>query len=124
MNSTMAPYFGTLLGISPVLLVYIIGIVLAAVWWGRWPLTCGLVMAGLMILLVVGLVQPYIQLSMTLNRTGSMSSLGQQIMLLGIVSNVLRAGGIALLLFGAFSGRPTDEIPSAFPVNPTTMPPR
>ena len=124
MNSTMTPYFGTLLGTSPVLLVYLIGIVCCAIWWGRWPLTCGLVMAGLLILFVVGLIQPYIQLSMTMNRTGSVQSLSQQIMLLGIVSNVLRAGGMALLLIGAFSGRPTDEIPSAFPVNPMTMPPR
>jgi hypothetical protein len=120
----MPPYLGTLLGTSPVLLVYLIGIVFAAIWWGRWPLTCGLVMAGLMILLVVGLVQPYIQLSMTFKRAGSVQSLGQQIMILGIASNVLRAGGMALLLVGAFSGRPTDEIPSAFPVNPTTLPPR
>ena len=106
MNTSMAPFLGMLMGAVPLLLVYMVGIVLAVVWWGRWPQVCGLVFAGCAILLVIGIVQPLIQSSIVINRTGTAASIGPTLAMLGMIATIIRAVGFGLLIWGAFAGRP------------------
>jgi hypothetical protein len=121
MNTTMTPFLGMLLGAAPLLVVYLVGILLAIVWWGRWPQACGLVLAGCSILFIAGIVQPLIQSQIMLNRSGNLQSVGQTLAMLGMIFTIVRAAGFGLLIWAAFTGRPDPFAPvSAF----EPLPPR
>ena len=128
MNQT---YFGfflqQMLGQSPLLLVYLLGIVLCAVWWRRAPQAAILALAGCAILLLSSIGFAFIQqqLIQNFNRGGATAqSYGQAMMWIGIGNSIIRAFAIGLLLFAVFAGRPRPayEVRGGFEV-PPPMPP-
>jgi hypothetical protein len=112
MNST---YFGIflsqLLTQSPLLLVYLIGIVVCAVWWRRAPMAAMLALAGFALLLLTSVGFAFIQqqLIQSMNRGGGGGgavNYAQSMLWIGIASSILRAAATALLLIAVFIGRP------------------
>lgn len=122
MNSATTPFVGILLGGMPLLLVYLVGIILALVWWARWPQVCAIVLAGCLVLLLTGIVHPLLQAQMiTSQSSAGVASVGQRLAMLAMIATVFRAIGFGLLIWAAFAGRPVPMAQlSAF----ETLPPR
>jgi hypothetical protein len=119
MNSA-TPFLSILLGGIPLLLVYLVGIILALVWWSRWPQVCAIVLAGCLVLLLTGIVHPLLQAQMIANRgSGSAASIGQSLAMISMIATVFRAVGFGLLIWAAFAGRPVPLAQlSAFETHP------
>jgi hypothetical protein len=101
------PSWTQLLGQVPTLLVYIVGIVLALVFWRRAPIPCGLTLLALGILLFTTLGQTFLTFYMihSMRGAGNPESFGWMMFVIGIASAILRAGAVALLLAAVFVGR-------------------
>ena len=100
------------------LLVYLGGIVMCALWWRRAPQAAMLAMAGLGLLLLTTVGFSFLQMYLIQNRPAGQSaqSLGQTMMWLGLGMSVLRAIGTGLLVAGVFVGRPQVVARSGFDV--------
>jgi len=118
MNNTTMLYSG-LMGAGMPIFVYIAGIVLAIIWWSRWPQCCALVLGGLLVLLLTSILQPVIVQQLVVNRGGT--SIGQQMVMISMIASLFRALGTGLLIWAAFSGRPA---PFAQQSRFETLPPR
>ena len=119
--------FSQLLSQVPSLLVYVGGIVLAAVWMRRAPTAATLTIIGLAIMLVsmlaFTLFQNYV---ITSRAAGSAVSIGQMLTWAGLASSILRAIGLALVVAAVFANRSRVELHSGFDVRsgPPLMPGR
>jgi hypothetical protein len=94
---------------SPVLVVYVVGMILALVFWGRCPGAAGLTLAALLLLLVLAIGQTYLNLHLNFSRFDRDVDERQQLAMastvMNLVASLLRAGALALLLAAVFSGR-------------------
>ena len=122
MNNTQWPMiFSQLAGQAPTLLVYLVGLVLAGVWWRRAPKAALFAMmgCGILLLTTVGTTFGYAYVVNTRGAGPTPATTISQIMfVIAIVGSVLRAAGIALLLAGVFAGRPRLAEMSGFEVQP------
>jgi uncharacterized membrane protein len=116
--------FSQLAGQSPTLLVYLVGIVLCAVWWRRAPRAAMLAMVGCGLLLFTSVAISFVQVYYINNR-GSMpvSSLSAIMTTVALVGSVLRGAGFVLLLCAVFAGRPRVFQESGFEVQQQQYPP-
>jgi hypothetical protein len=99
----------------PMLLVYLTGLVLALVLRPRLPTASTLALVGLVILLVLLVVQPlfFQYLIRTQSSAGrSATDLRQAMTIVGVVTNLLHAGGFTLVLAAVFVGRPVPAAPA------------
>ena len=107
MQTTTMVLLSQLVGLAPILIVYVGGMVLAAVWWGRGPRAAALAMAGLALSLIATLGVTIAQSWAIGNRgTTPTTSLAYTMSMIGIGSSLLRAAGLALVIAGVFAGRP------------------
>lgn len=108
MRDILLPSLSNLLVQTPVLLVYLIAIVLAFMFWRRAPSTGILVLLGAGLLLFVGVLWPFAFQFLIVMREEwgwDHERFGIAIQGLGLVSNLARAVGVALLVAAAFVGR-------------------
>jgi hypothetical protein len=121
MNNTTMLYSG-LMGAGVPIFVYIVGIVLAIIWWSRWPQCCALVLGGLLVLLLTSVMQPFFAQQIIGNRSSSTTAtIGQQMVMMTVIVSLFRALGTGLLIWAAFAGR---EAPFAQQSRFETLPPR
>ena len=118
MTSTTGILFSQLATALPMLLVYLGGLILAALWWRRSPRAVGLAIAGLALLLLVTLASSIITAYLLANRPPS--GIGTTIGIVSIASTFLRAVGTALVIAGVFADRARS---SGFEVEPGTSQP-
>jgi hypothetical protein len=117
MQSSCAIFFAQLTGQAPQLLVYLLGLVLCAVWWRRAPSAAMYAMLGCGILLLTTVATSFIQVYAFNNRGGRpAATIGQIMFVIGIGGSILRAAGFGLLLAAVFAGRPRVVEQSGFEV--------
>jgi hypothetical protein len=98
--------FSQLVFVAPVVLVYLVGIVLAAAWWGRARRAAALAIAGLSVMLVTTLGGVALQAWLITLRGGSVnSSLAQMMTIISFARAILQAAGLGLLVAAVFAGR-------------------
>ena len=109
MGSTeIIAYLSLLVQDIPVMLVLLIGMVLAIVFWSRHPGVSRLTLIALLLFLARQLLGPLVSLWLTLNQRplgGDARGLGFAMLGIGIVSSVIQAIGYGLLLAAVFAGR-------------------
>src|SRR5215207_10536604 len=94
-----------LAGQAPVLLVYVVGLILCALWSRRAPSAAMYAMIGCGLLLMTSVGVTVLQMYYINNR-GAQPTLGYVMFVIGVTGSILRAVGIGLLLAGVFAGRP------------------
>jgi hypothetical protein len=116
MSNSLMIFLSQLVSMSPTLLVCLVGMILAGVWWRRAPRAAMFAMTGLGIMLLATLVSPLIQIYVISNRAaGSAATIGQTVAVMGIGLSVVRAVGMALLVAGVFAGRSKADV--GFPMH-------
>lgn len=108
MSDIIIPSLTQLLVQSPVLLVYLAGMVLAFVNWHRSPSTGMLVLFGTGLLMFSAVSWPFVFQYVIQTRADSgwdPARVGAIMSGMGFVSSLFRAVGVALVLGGAFVGR-------------------
>ncbi len=108
MSDIILPSLSQLLVQSPVLLVYLLGMILAFVFWHRSPSTGTLVLLGTGLLLFSSIVWPFVfqyVIRMRAEWGWEHERLGAVLSGIGLVASFIHAVGLALLLVGAFVGR-------------------
>jgi hypothetical protein len=109
---------------SPILLACLVGIILAAVFWGRYPAPCLLTLlaAGLLLVVTVAhtvLVQ-YLYLARA-DQNWSDAKLASMLFTVGLTCNLFRGLALGLLFVAVFLGRSTTRWPETnLPVQSTT----
>ena len=107
----------SVMSMLPMVLVYLAALIMAIAFWGDYPQTCAKVLAGALIMLLTTILQPVMQAQVV--RTGvAMGTVGQSIMMISMVANVVRAVGFGLIVWAAFAGRISVSDASGFPVLP------
>src|SRR5262249_18712348 len=97
-----------LLGQSPVLVVYLVGMILALVFWRRYPGPCLLVLLATGFLLVVTVAQTFVAQYLMRARADldwNHEQLGWMLSVIALTGSILRAIGFGLLLVAVFLGR-------------------
>jgi hypothetical protein len=100
--------FGQLLMMAPMLLVYLGGIILSAIWWRRAPRASMLALCGLAMMFLVTVLGMIVQNWIILNR-GTVASIGPTLSAFAFIRGLLHAAGLALLIAAAFVGRPRTQ---------------
>ena len=121
MSEIIIPSLTQLLVQSPVLLVYLLGMILAFVFWHRSPATGMLVLLGTGLLLFSSVVWPFVfQYVIRMHNEWDWKAerLGAAMSAMGLVASFIHAVGLALLLAGAFVGRRGHAEDLAKPVAP------
>jgi len=114
----MTTYSSLLLGQSPILLTYVGGIIVCALMWRRSPLGALFAILGIGLMLLATLTGIGSSMWMMQNRSGTpAASIGMVMSVVMIFTTILRAGGLALMIAGVFSGRQIPEA-SGFDVQP------
>ena len=109
--------FAQLAGQSPVLLVYLIGMVLCAVWWRRAPRAALYAMVGCGILLLTNIAISFMQVYyINARNTMPAATIGQIMTAVAIGGSIIRAFGFGLVLAGVFAERPSVVADSGFEV--------
>jgi hypothetical protein len=119
-TTNWAVVFAQLAGQSPLLLVYLIGLVLCAIWWRRAPRPAMFAMIGCGVLLLTHVGVSFVQVYYINNR-GSMpaATVGQIMAAVAFGGSILRAFGFVLVLSGVFADRPRVVAESGFEVHPS-----
>jgi small-conductance mechanosensitive channel len=109
MNEIVSPTFEQVAMQLPVLIVCLVGIVLALVFWSRSPMVSAFVLISASLLLLVSIA--YLFASPTvLNASSKEGWTSERTALIvgaiSVVYTVIRAAGLGLLLAAAFTGRP------------------
>ena len=108
MNNVFAGAFSQLLTMSPILLVYLAGIVLALVNWQHHPSPARFVLFASLLLLVVSVGQAFVFQYLVFERVErgwTVAQSGVALAAMGTITSLLHAGGLCLLLAAAFVGR-------------------
>jgi hypothetical protein len=130
MDSIVFQLYLQLAGQAPVLLVYLVGMILAVVFWRRCPGPSALTLAATALLLVTALVQTLLVLYLTRARMElgwSNATYAAVWSANALAGSVIRAVALGLLLAAVFLGRKgvprpwPDEAPQ--PSGPTSGPP-
>ncbi len=136
MSSSSNVIFATLIGVLPLLLVYLAGGIMCLIFIGRYPKPALFALIGCALLLLTTIVQPVLQQQIIMSRAASGRStvqMSQAISILAMGGSIVRAGGFAMLFIAVFVGRSQTALASAFPVDtgigsaqyrPPTGPPR
>src|SRR5689334_13226339 len=91
MNSSISPLVSQFAVLSFPVLTYAAGIVMALIWWRRWPQCCALVFSGLLVLLVTSILQPVITQYIFNNRGAAPAiTMGEQLAKIGMVTSFVR----------------------------------
>lgn len=117
MHEIIIPSLTQLVWQSPVLLVYLVGIILALVFWRRHSGPCLLVLVAAFLLLFVAVTQTIATHSLIRAREElgwGHGELAWMLSAIGLVGSVLRALGTGLFVAAVFVGRR-----SAWPVEPS-----
>jgi hypothetical protein len=121
-NSLMI-LLGQLVMSSPILLVYVVGMVLAARYWRRAPRPAMFAMAGLalMLLATVGASasQTYF---ISVSGPRGMAAVATPMQLISLAFMVARAAGMGLVVAAVFASRPRGAT-GGFDMNPVSEPP-
>ena len=120
MQSWITVLLSHLLGLLPMLLVYVGGIVLCALWWRRAPRAALLASIGLNIELATSL--GHTTLSSYLITTQSISSVVATLRPIRMAASVLHAIGFAFVVAAVFAGRSAAVLPSGFEVQRPSPP--
>lgn len=105
MNQSTVMIFGQqLLSAAPQLIVYIGGMVLAILWWGRSPRAATFTLVGLGIMLLSALVSPVVQAMLASSGT-SMSTVAGRMMIYFLFLSVTRAAGLGFVVAAVFADR-------------------
>jgi hypothetical protein len=130
-SGVLDQFLTQLLGQSPTLVVYLIGLVLALAFWGRHPTPCLLTFLATALLMLTTVGVTWLQLDWIrgANAGASSRSIAERLQMLAIVSGFVRAGAMGLLIWAVFSGR-TSHAAGGFPVGmpgvprPPALPPK
>ncbi|MEA2711212.1 MAG: hypothetical protein QOF78_3813 [Phycisphaerales bacterium] len=125
MNATFTRSLSQLLAQTPLLLVYLGGMMVCALMWRRAGRGAMLAMIGLGLMLVSTVGSALVVSVMVFgpSATGTSAvSLGQTLTVIAIGSSILRAGGLALVIAGVFANRPEFATPGGFEVQPPEYP--
>ena len=109
MNSSTAlmMFFSQTLMAAPLLLVYVVGMVLAARWWRQAPRAAMLALSGFALLLLATLGGSAVQALLVAGTpAGALASMAIKMQVYFFVFTVLRAIGTGLVLAAVFAGRP------------------
>jgi hypothetical protein len=101
---------------SPVLLLYVVGLVLALVFWKRSPTASICTVIGLILMLATGVVMVFLQnyfLQARLSQHWSTFDVNRAMGISNIVANLVRAIGLILILVAIFVKRASAEPPRA-----------
>lgn len=108
MDSMVTSVLAQLVVQTPVLGMYVVGLILALIFWPRCPLAGALAAGGLGLLLLVtvgfALAQIYL-FHRTSDSNWSINDHAWRLTVLGLASSVLRAVGLGLLVAAVFVGR-------------------
>jgi hypothetical protein len=105
MDNLFLSYLSTLGGQAPILLAYLVGAILALVFWGRYPGPALLTFLACLLLFLLSLGQSFVSTWLIHSRDMREADRGTMFAILAITSNVLRAGAFAMLLIAVFVGR-------------------
>jgi len=109
MNDILLPFLTQLAGQSPVLLMYLVGMVLAVVFWRRYPRPCAFTVSAMGLLLLTSVGQTFATLYFIAYRGISLGQesggLAWMLMASTLVGTLLRALAFGLLLAAIFVGR-------------------
>ena len=108
MNEIVIPALRQLLMQSPILLVYLAGMMFALAVWRRYPVPCVFVLIATTVLLVVSVAQTFLTqylIHARVERGWEPAQLSWVLSASGLVGSVLRAIGLGLLLAAVFVGR-------------------
>ena len=108
MDNFFIQFLTQLLGQAPILLVYLVGMVVALVFWRRCPRPAMLTLIGMALLLVTTLVQSFLFIYFHWARDDfgwSHERLGWMLSANGLVGSVFRAAAFGLVLTAVFIGR-------------------
>jgi len=97
---------------APMLIVYTVGIVMAFVYWRRYPRPCLFTLIAASVMLLVALVFPltHIILFQALSRFGWTASMfGSVLTAVGIVGNLIHAAAFGLLIAAVFADRAVSQ---------------
>jgi hypothetical protein len=108
MDDLLIPYLSQLASQSPVLLVYLVAIILALVFWRRWPGPCAFTLASMGLLVLMALVQPFVFLYLSrapLELGWPHGRVGWLMSATALTGSLIRATAFGLLLAAVFIGR-------------------
>jgi hypothetical protein len=124
MSSSFAYSWSQVISMSPLLVAYLVGIILALVNMSRYPRASTLALVGCVLMFVTNLGRLFIQsylFSQYRSSGWSTQTYSNALNTLGICANLVHVAGFGLLLAGVFAGRGTVAV--GFPVNYTAAPP-
>src|SRR5262249_5252904 len=113
MENTFLFFLTQLVGQAPMLLAYVVGGILALVFWRRCPLPAKLTLLGLMLLLITALVQSFLIsyfIQAQVNLDWSHQTVGLLMSVTGLVGSLIRAAAFSLILIAVFIGRKTAQV--------------
>lgn len=103
---------------SPVLLVHLAGVVVAFACWQRMPTTSLLVLMGAGIMLATSIARVFLYQYLSHSTAQAAQDMQQRVLMftmVGLLTSIVYAGGLALLVAAAFVGRrQRAEVPSPF----------
>jgi hypothetical protein len=112
MDDAVTMFFKQLAHGAPVLLVYVVGLILALVFWRRCPLPCALALIGTGLLLVATLAQMLVFVYLVrgqLSRGWSQVQFSWMLSANAFAGGFFRAVGFGLVLAAVFVRRPSDR---------------
>jgi len=125
MEYTFLFFLSQLVGQAPMLLAYVVGTILALVFWRRCPLPAKLTLLGLMLLLITSLVQSFLVsyfVQARVNFDWSHQTVGLLMSVTGLVGSLIRAAAFSLILIAVFIGRKTAQVSSPIEALPLMEP--
>src|SRR5262245_41631170 len=105
MDNFFLSYLLQLASQAPILLTYLVGAILALVFWGRYPGPALLTLLACLLLLILSLAHSFVTFWLIHSHDMREADRGTMFAILAITSNVLRALGFAMLLTAVFVGR-------------------
>ena len=107
-QNSILPVLMQLAGQTPVLLVYVVGIILALVFWGRHRMPSMLTMIACVVMLVASIGQTILWHTLLQMRDSlgwPMQKYGSMMSMVSLVSSVVRAIALGVLLAAVFAAR-------------------
>ncbi|HEX3357030.1 MAG TPA: hypothetical protein VHS31_08675 [Tepidisphaeraceae bacterium] len=116
-------YFLSTLTMLPALVVYVLALAAALIFWSRAPRASLLTLIGIGILLLLTLVQPALQQRIITTSRSSASSVGQTLQAMSLIFSLLRSAGMGVIICAVFIDRPKLAELRGFEPLPPPLPP-
>jgi hypothetical protein len=113
MNNFLVPFLTQLAGQSPVLFMYLVGIVLALVFWRRYPRPCAFTLIAMALLLLAAIGQTFVGtylISRGIGLSWAAGRLGRVLTANVLVGSLVRALAFGLLLAAVFVDRKRGDV--------------